>query len=678
MKRSLILTFAAAFFALTACQKEVSGPVQMKTVRFQATDIETKAIFGTPSGNTYPTLWTAKPEQAGISLNLDTQVPADVTPSADFKTATFSATFEAAETGPYTFVAFHPISAVRSINKSNKTLNVEFPSSQTSQATTPDENAEIVYAISQEYTTFPEDVVPLSFKHVPAYLHLTFSNATLGDAKVSAVNITASTKITGRWFYNRADGSISENATGNTISVATDQLENVWCALAPVDLSNKTLTFVIATDKGTITKEITLPANRKLASGKIAKLAVDLTGTALVEPKIYKLVTNEDALNIGDKVIIVSAGDLELALGTTQNANNRSAAAIVKEDDIISDPSASVQELTLEDGIIPGMYAFNTGAGYLYAAGGGNYLRTHAAKDAAATWDITIGASGATTIISQASGITQTHIRYNNNTNSDGTVNNLFSAYGASSSCKPVVLYRLDVPVDDTPRFEAVFNGSTKIDAEAQTIPVYVFGNVAWTASITGGATLDKTSGTGPAILTASIPALDGADSKEYTITISTSASVTPASYTFTLTQAALATKTVEINVKEYATAHNWVNSNETITSYNIEQDGVTLTASWASGKDPCGLWYGGDDWRFYQARSGKVTVSVGADNQLVKAKFTYSTTKNGILLAPDGSQLASGTEYTLSGQSATFSVGNTSTGTAGQVRITDIVIVYK
>ena len=582
MKKSLIFTFAAAFLALTACQKEASQtPAAQKTIRFQATDIETRTVFGTPDGSTYPTLWTDVGIQAGISLNLSSsdKVAADVTPSADGKTATFKAVFESPATASsYTFVAFYPNSVVKSVNATNKTLNIEFPAGQTSTATTPDENAQIIYAVSETFTELPDTDIPLSFKHASAYLHLAFTNAALNGATVSAVNVTSSTPIVGRWFFNLEDATIAENATGKTVSIATESLENVWCALAPTDLSGATLKFVISTDRGTLTKEITLPADRKLTPGSIKKLTVDLAGIAIQAPVVYKLVTSKDELYFGDKVIVVSAGELEKALGSTQNGNNRSAADIAKEENYIYNPSDAVQQLVIEEGAIPGMYSFKTNDGYLYAPGGGNYLRTKAAKDDAGTFDITIDATG-TKIIGQKPGITQVEMRYNNNSNSDGSVNNLFSCYASTSSCKPVVLYRMDIdPMDEEQYFTASLQGNTSLSAGAHTVQVYVFGNVAWTASTTGG-TLDSASGNSSKILTLSIPENTGSSAITYTVTVSTTASVSPKSYEFTLTQAGVPQDDGVITIGTILWSESWEGGvkNDTPSAYQARTDASTV-----------------------------------------------------------------------------------------------------
>ncbi|MBR6055284.1 MAG: hypothetical protein IKP46_08120 [Bacteroidales bacterium] len=131
---------------------------------------------------------------------------------------------------------------------------------------------------------------------------------------------------------------------------------------------------------------------------------------------------------------------------------------------------------------------------------------------------------------------------------------------------------------------------------------------------------------------------------------------------------------TVEIVISTYATDNSWTSGGGG--PYTVTSGDVTLTPSDNGAGNANGLYYG--DWRFYQARGGGLTVSVPSSKQLVEATFTYSVSKTGILLDPDGSQLPSGTKCSLSGQSALFTVGNTGTVTNGQVRFTKIVVVYK
>lgn len=571
MKKTLLLSALAVVLSLTACNKEVTenstpAPVPSvgQTVHFTSVAPETKAAFTTPSGTHYPVLWTSNDTQMAVTMNYSsTPVTANVTRSADNKTASFNAEFDNSGTA-FKFVAVSPASAVKSVATSNKRVNIEVPSGQTPTATSPDEKAMVLYAKSDEFDTFPASV-DMDFHHFTGYVHLVFTNYAdaLADAgaTVQSVSITSDKEIAGRVFFFPETGTTEANAMSKTLTVTTSSLDDVWVALAPVDLSNETLSITIGTDKGTISKDVGFSSGCNLTSGKIAKVTVDLNGIDVVAPVRYNLVTATNQLHIGDKIIIVAA-NFNCALSTTQNANNRGETSVSKGDGFILDPSDAVEVIQLEDGVKPGEYALKAAAGYLYAANGvgggaGNYLRTAAPPVPAASaphgsWTITIlpdgkangskepDPSGTTDNVAQvyAEANARGQIRYN-------STNNLFSAYELNhASTNHIHLYRLNVDPDTSPRFKATMpdadgENNVSVPAAGSDLDVYVFGNSAWTASVTGGATLSASSGTGNTILTLTVPEnASTTDTRAYTLTVSTSAGVVPSSYTFNLTQA--------------------------------------------------------------------------------------------------------------------------------------------
>ena len=135
----------------------------------------------------------------------------------------------------------------------------------------------------------------------------------------------------------------------------------------------------------------------------------------------------------------------------------------------------------------------------------------------------------------------------------------------------------------------------------------------------------------------------------------------------------------VSVDFDQFGPEKGWENGKNYET---VEIGAVTMKASW-EGDSPNGVYYVGesptlDDWRFYQARKGGLTISVPSGHTLVKAKFTYTNKNNGVLIAPDGeTNVPSGEAISLSGQSATFTVGSP-TATNGQARINKIEIEYK
>lgn len=563
MRKNVIIPAFVAALALVSCVKtnELPAPVETRTVSFHAVSPDTKAVFTAPEGNQYPVLWTANDTKVYVVQNYKAVASdADLTKSADNKTATFEAelTKGAEENG---VIAVVPAGAVKSVNSTNKTLNIEIPAAQTSSSKSPDEAAMILYAKESLGGTIPSDV-DLTFQHFSAYFHLSFSNyedaLSAAGATVQAVSITSEKEIAGRAFFYPEDGTVSPNAMFKTVTVSTTSLSDVWVGLTPVDLSGETLTLVVNTDKGTMTKKITFPAERSLTSGKVANIPVDMTGISIVAPVVYKLVTSASQLHVGDK-IIVAAANYDVALSTTQNANNRAAAGVSKGEGVIRDPSAAVEEITLEDGVKPGEYAMKASAGYLYAAslatGDKNYLRTAAPADVTpelapfGSWDISIfdtvqkdnnsekteTSNAAKVIVKDAS---RGLLRYNGSGS-----NNLFSAYEDNHATTYLIhLYRLDVPADETARFKVTMPdaddaGAVSVPAAGKELEVYIFGNTPWTAEVTGGATLSSASGNGNAILTLTVPENTGSSTLDYTVTVKTTASVAKDTYTFNLSQ---------------------------------------------------------------------------------------------------------------------------------------------
>ena len=563
--KKVILFAAFAALALTSCVKEASrdNAARMQTVTFEATAPETKTLFGSPDGAKYPVFWTNNDQQVSVTLNYNSTFgQLDLTRSADNKTATFTSSVESG-LSEYTFVAVSPAAALITVNATEKRLNVEIPAAQVSSASSPDEKAQVLYAESATFNEVPEKV-DMPFHHITGYFHFVFTDyaSVLGEAKVLSVSVTSTKDIAGRMFYIPSSGATSANAMFKTISASTSTLDNVWIGLAPADFSNETLSLVVNTDKGTISKDIQLGASANLTSGKIAKLTVSLEGCSLKAPVRYNLVTASEQLHIGDKILIVAANN-DAALSTTQNNNNRAQAGVTKGDGCILDPSEAVEVITLEDGLKPGEYALHaTGeAGYLYAAyedanGGGNNLRTSPTLTPYGSWAISIADKQNGEDDEDASGVTQHVATIQAQSSARGLMlynktSSLFSAYGTTSSMLKskvcyIQIYRLDKEADTTPRFkvsmpEANSEHVVSTSAAAKDLEVYVFGNAAWTASVSGaGASLSATSGSGNAILTLSIPEnTSETATPAYTVTVSTTANVTPASYSFTVNQSA-------------------------------------------------------------------------------------------------------------------------------------------
>lgn len=174
----------------------------------------------------------------------------------------------------------------------------------------------------------------------------------------------------------------------------------------------------------------------------------------------------------------------------------------------------------------------------------------------------------------------------------------------------------------------------------------------------------------------------------KWTVTGSTPGDATKATTSFTMgaedvTIAAefisSSTLVLSMTMQDYATVNNCtISAGNDVTCYPTLTLNSHVTMS-TSGAANCGSFWGTTDtqWRLYQNKGADVTISVSAGHTLKAVTFTFSTTNSGAL--KDGSTvIASGTKVDLSGTSKTFTVGNTGSGTSGQVRITAVQVEYE
>ena len=150
---------------------------------------------------------------------------------------------------------------------------------------------------------------------------------------------------------------------------------------------------------------------------------------------IWQLVTDASTLKADDEIIIATSGNNNYAISTNQANNNRTATAITKGNDILTNPSSDVQILTLQKGTVDGTWAFYTGSGYLYAASSsGNQLKTQATNNANGSWTISISSKIASI---KANGTnTRNVMQFNPNNGSP-----IFACY-SSASQTPLAIYK--------------------------------------------------------------------------------------------------------------------------------------------------------------------------------------------------------------------------------------------
>ena len=200
------------------------------------------------------------------------------------------------------------------------------------------------------------------------------------------------------------------------------------------------------------------------------------------EGPIFTLVTNLNDLAAGDHIIFVNKKEdgAAVAMAGKNNNNNFASVNVAVRNGQVQTNQANIITLEANDDF----WNFKTTQGYLYAPGGGNYLRLEDEVDANANAAITIGAD--TTIIKFQGSGDQKYLRSNPN---NGTP--LFSCYAEGSSIKGLVyIYKTTEEIVEvaapeiTPASNTTFVGSQEVTITCATTGAtiyYSFDEENWT-----------------------------------------------------------------------------------------------------------------------------------------------------------------------------------------------------
>ena len=163
-------------------------------------------------------------------------------------------------------------------------------------------------------------------------------------------------------------------------------------------------------------------------------LAVVFMGLSMMaQTNTYNMITSEGELSAGDKVLLVGFnGDGQAFVMSYQKTNNRHAVEIDAAGgsittEVAASASSQTEPFEFTVGGATGAWTFfdELNNGYLYAPGGGNYLKTQATNDAAGEW--TLGMDGEGFIPTSNGTAEQNIMRYN-------VTSTLFGCYKSTST----------------------------------------------------------------------------------------------------------------------------------------------------------------------------------------------------------------------------------------------------
>lgn len=263
MLKKVFFAIAVASLLSAACKKEVfseNTPVSMIETRVSFTtagnpaSLETKAQFGTKTGNTYPVLWD---EGDQVSLTVTSTsgttepVWVSISPSPDGTTMMFDATLTLPSTGSFTITATAPAGVTA------------IPALQIPLSASPDPAAIFVKA-ETTLDALPTGDVSLQFKHVNAYGKLTLNNLPTTKAVQSV--------------------ELSGDAIA-PLMIQTTSSKDIFFATAPAEVGGKTLKVKVVTAGGAYEASTTFPSGKAFQAGKVASFSVDMAGATAVTPK---------------------------------------------------------------------------------------------------------------------------------------------------------------------------------------------------------------------------------------------------------------------------------------------------------------------------------------------------------------------------------------------------------
>ena len=419
-----IMFVAVAAMAFASCSNDeiyVAPETEGFEVSINANTTDTtRSAFGeyNADSKTYPTLWDGDETWFAAINDKYTESISTITFSDDLKSAnanfTLSDVPSASDDGTYTLYALSPASAWSSYNLSNDYLRFYIArNTQTPTAVSCDPASQVLFAKSEPMAN--ANSFDVDFKHLSAYVKFSFTNVAEGGV-VSSVSVTSEdVNLAGRYQYIPSTGALAEyDRLEKSITLLTNSVVDLWLAVAPVDVSGKTLTFSITTDKGILSRDVTMPATAKFESGKVVTFNVNMEGIEYPtdeDAETWQLITNLADITDGEYLIAGKSKDgnvIYLPSTTTSSAPSQKIISVPGLD--LSSTNEFKTALIPDDarftfsGSSSEMTITNAEGNYLYATNTNNGLRIGSSKCA---WEISANTNNASALVFKVSNLTR-------------------------------------------------------------------------------------------------------------------------------------------------------------------------------------------------------------------------------------------------------------------------------
>ena len=400
---------AASAMAFASCSNDNTNDTPMLpsvevSVTATTADVKsvTKSHFGdyNESAKTYPTLWSGT-EAWAVSVNTARTTAGDITFSDDKTSANASVKFNSAPQaidGAYTLYAISPSTAYSSHSVANDYIRFNIPASQTPNEASCDEAAQVLIAQSEPMTTLSGFNV--AFKHAAAYVKFSFSNVAEGG-NVTGVSIKSEdVALAGRLEYTPSTKSVAlYDKEAYEINLSTTSTTDLWFACAPAAVEGKVLTFTISTDKGPLSKNVTMPGDFEV--GSVKTFTIDMNGIdyPVVEDGVeYHLVTSLADIIEGEYVIVHNEETKGACVLTNASATSAGPAYIslntkaIVGDGVLTNVDDSIKWIFTGDNTSMKVQSYADNTLYLSTISDNNGIRIKA--DDSHTWRFTESANG--------------------------------------------------------------------------------------------------------------------------------------------------------------------------------------------------------------------------------------------------------------------------------------------
>lgn len=420
-----IMFVAVAAMAFASCSNDeiyVTPETEGFEVSINANTTDTtRSAFGdyNEANKTYPTLWEGNETWFAAINDKYTESISTIIFSDDLKSANANFTLESNPTasadGKYTLYALSPASAWSSYHFTNDYLRFYIARNiQTPTAVSCDPASQVLFAKSEAMDS--ADSFDVKFEHLSAYVKFSFTNVAEGGV-VNSVSVTSEdVNLAGRYQYIPSTGALAEyDRLEKSITLLTNSVEDLWLAVAPVDVSGKVLTFSITTDKGILSRDVTMPATAKFESGKVATFNVDMAGIEYPtdeDAETWQLITNLADITDGEYLIAgkSQAGNVIYLPSTTTTSSAPSQKIISVPGLDLSSTNEFKTALIPDDarftftGSSSEMTITNAEGNYLYATNTNNGLRIGSTECA---WEISANTNNASALVFKVSTLTR-------------------------------------------------------------------------------------------------------------------------------------------------------------------------------------------------------------------------------------------------------------------------------